>query len=158
MLLDSVKNHGASLSDPPPKVIVENLGAATVDLKILFWIDAEKNDLLSVRSSVMRQAKRALVENQISLPDEAREVIFPNGIPVQIQEDETKIASDGRMAHSPSSLVDAGELHVSEQGEAENLEDEYSEAEGNMLSETADLKKQADEAWNPDEGQDILLS
>ena len=86
IVLERVKEHVATLNDPPPKVLIENLGASTVNLRIFFWVDGSKTESSSVRSSVMRIAKQALQKRGISMPDEAREVIFPNGVPVDMQE------------------------------------------------------------------------
>ncbi len=43
-----------------------------------------------IRSSVIRLVKRAFDEHKISMPDEAREVIFPDGVPVRMIEHELK--------------------------------------------------------------------
>lgn len=77
-----LEQHISVLDDPAPLVLVDSLGASTVNLKILFWLDTKRFDADSVCSALMRQAKSALTEANISLPDEAREVIFPNGVPV----------------------------------------------------------------------------
>jgi hypothetical protein len=39
-----------------------------------------------VRSSVIRLVKRAFQEAGISLPDEAREVVFPRGVPIRLEQ------------------------------------------------------------------------
>ncbi len=75
-------NHPAVLHDPEPWVLVNDLGKATVNLTIYFWLDGHQHSWLKVRSSVIRLMKRAFQESGISMPDEAREVIFPQGVPV----------------------------------------------------------------------------
>ena len=75
-------NHPAVLDDPEPWVLANDLGKATVNLKIYFWLDGHQHSWLKVRSSVIRLVKRAFQERGISMPDEAREVIFPQGVPV----------------------------------------------------------------------------
>ncbi len=77
-----LRGHEAILADPPPMVLVDALGAATVQLKAHFWIDGQTLSPLRVRSSALRLIKRALAERGISMPDEAREVIFPQGVPI----------------------------------------------------------------------------
>lgn len=77
-----LRGHDAILHDPPPMVLVDALGAATVNLKAHFWIDGRTLSTLRVRSSALRLIKRALVDNGISMPDEAREIIFPQGVPL----------------------------------------------------------------------------
>jgi small conductance mechanosensitive channel len=77
-----LREHDAVLDDPPPMVLVDALGAATVNLKAHFWIDGRTLSPLRVRSSALRLIKRALIEHGISMPDEAREIIFPKGVPI----------------------------------------------------------------------------
>ncbi len=78
--LQVLNNHTAVLDDPEPQVLVDNLGAATVNLKVLFWVNGEQNSASKVKSAVIRLIKKAYDEAAISMPDEAREVVFPEGI------------------------------------------------------------------------------
>ncbi|MFG0288362.1 MAG: mechanosensitive ion channel domain-containing protein [Rhodopirellula sp. JB044] len=81
-IYDVLKQHEAVLDDPEPMVLVDSLGAATVNLVTRFWLDSGKFDAASVSSALMRQAKTALAAANISMPDESREVVFPKGVPV----------------------------------------------------------------------------
>ena len=74
--------HPAVLNDPEPLVLAENLGNATVTLRIYFWVNGREHSWLKVRSSLIRLVKRAYQKHGISMPDEAREVVFPQGVPV----------------------------------------------------------------------------
>ena len=97
-----LEQHVSVLDDPAPLVLVESLGASTVNLKILFWLDSTRYDAASVCSALMRQAKSALTEANISLPDEAREVIFPKGVHVtMLGSSTTPAAGTGTMADKP---------------------------------------------------------
>ncbi len=80
--LDVLLKHEAVLNDPEPQVLVDNLGAATVNLVIYFWVDGQKNSVTKVKSALIRLIKRAYDQAQISMPDEAREVVFPEGVRV----------------------------------------------------------------------------
>jgi small-conductance mechanosensitive channel len=82
VIVGVLRAHEAVLDDPPPMVLVDALGAATVNLKAHFWIDGRTLSPLRVRSSALRLIKRALIERGISMPDEAREIIFPQGVPI----------------------------------------------------------------------------
>ncbi|WP_231742299.1 mechanosensitive ion channel family protein [Stieleria varia] len=86
---ETLIKHASVLPDPEPLVLVESLGASTVNLLALFWLDGERFDAGSVNSALMRQAKAALTKAKISMPDEAREVVFPNGVPVEMLNDES---------------------------------------------------------------------
>ena len=63
-------------------VLVDALGSATVNLKAHFWIDGRTISPQRIRSSALRVIKRSLVEHGVSMPDEAREIIFPQGVPL----------------------------------------------------------------------------
>jgi small-conductance mechanosensitive channel len=79
-----LESHPAVLNDPEPAVLVDSLGASTVNLRIYFWLDGRTNSWLKVRSSVLRLIKREFQQNGISMPDEAREILFPQGVPVRM--------------------------------------------------------------------------
>jgi small conductance mechanosensitive channel len=83
-------DHPAVLKEPEPSVLVENLGQSTVNLRAYFWINGREHSWLKVRSSIIRLVKRAYQEHGISMPDEAREVVFPNGVPVTMVEEKLK--------------------------------------------------------------------
>ena len=160
IVLQKVKEHVATLNDPPPKVLIENLGASTVNLRVFFWVDGSKTESLSVRSSVMRIAKQALQKRGISMPDEAREVIFPNGVPVEMQNPSAQ-SNESSQADATASTVpnDQSELRKSPAADVTSQPEEMaeSEAEGHMRSETDDLERQAKRSWLPGEGSEILI-
>ncbi len=79
-------DHPAVLHEPEPLVLVENLGPSTVNLRVYFWLDGSLHSWGKVKSSVIRLVKRAFQDSGISLPDEARELIFPHGVPVNMIE------------------------------------------------------------------------
>ena len=80
--LQTLREHPAVLDDPEPMVLVDTLGASTINLKVYFWIDGHRVSGLKVKSALMRRVLRAIERQGISLPDEAREMIFPQGVPV----------------------------------------------------------------------------
>ena len=57
IVLERIKEHCATLNDPAPRVLLDALGASTINLIVFAWVDATKNDILSVKSSCMRTAK-----------------------------------------------------------------------------------------------------
>jgi small-conductance mechanosensitive channel len=77
-------------------VLVESLGAATVNLRIYVWLDGTEHSWLKVKSSVIRLIKRAFQAANISMPDEARELVFPQGVPVRmLEQDLLPLSGDG---------------------------------------------------------------
>lgn len=107
--------HPAVLNDPEPAVLVDSLGDATVNLRVYFWLNGLEHSYLKVRSSVIRLVKRAFQQRGITMPDAARELIFPQGIPVTVLEgthDESGPipASPSRNGHEPVSTQAEGGL------------------------------------------------
>lgn len=137
LALDVLRAHPAVLDDPEPLVLVDRLGPATVDLRVYFWLDGRKHSWLKVRSSVLRLVKRALQDAGISLPDEAREVVFPGGVPVVVRVTEEVSAPPSAMR--PPVTEAAATV-----------------AEGGLGSEAADLDRQTREAWLPDAEENLL--
>ncbi len=84
IIMTVLGEHPAVVTDPPPIVIVDSLGSATVNLNVLYWFDQTKHSPLKVGSSVIRQVKQQLTDAKITMPDEARELVFPKGVPVQM--------------------------------------------------------------------------
>lgn len=134
--------HPAVLGDPEPLVLIEQLGASTVNLRAYFWIDGTEHSMLKVTSSAIRRAKAALTSEGISMPDEAREVIFPQGVPVRMLEGEAAESVSPRQEPAEPPSPDTTNAMI--------------EAEGDLGSETHDLEKQADEARDPEEGANVL--
>ncbi|MCY4181000.1 MAG: mechanosensitive ion channel family protein, partial [Litoreibacter sp.] len=82
IVMDMLEAHEAVTDEPHPMILVDSLGASTVNMKAYFWIDARNFSVLKVKSAILRQVKRVLTEEGISMPDDAREVIFPQGVPI----------------------------------------------------------------------------
>lgn len=84
IIMGVLKRHAAVADDPASLVIVESLGAATVNLRVFYWFDQTTHSPLKVSSSVIRLVKQELTKAMITMPDEARELVFPQGVPVQM--------------------------------------------------------------------------
>ena len=135
-----LNEHPAVLDDPEPLVLVETLAASTVNLRLLFWVDIETYSNQKVRSAIIRQTKAALTDAGISMPDEAREVVFPHGVPVSMREGADRPADDALEAAA----------RTPEDTEAAH------EAEGNLKSEDDDVERQAEAARLPEGGANLL--
>ncbi len=130
--LEVLANHPAILRDPEPSVLAESLEKSTVNLRVYFWLNGREHSWLKVRSSVIRLVKRAFQENGISMPDEAREVIFPQGIPVTMLDVKQEATQEVR-ATSRSQVRPANkEVHIAS-----------TKAEGRLESEASVIKEQA---------------
>ncbi len=81
LIANVLKQHPAVLDSPEPLVLVEELGAATVNLRIFYWFASAVYSPAKINSALLRLSKDALLKGGIELPDSAREVVFPRGIP-----------------------------------------------------------------------------
>ncbi len=135
--LEVLRDHPAVLADPESLVLVEELGASTVNLRIYFWVDISKHDGPKVKSSVIRQIKRAFDTAGISMPDEAREIVFPEGVPLERPGD----VHQPRPARPATAPEDAEDVHS---------------AEGGLTSTSQEIDEQARRARLPESGEDLL--
>jgi small conductance mechanosensitive channel len=141
--LGVLAEHPAVLADPEPWVLVESLGPATVNLRIYFWLDRTQHSWLKVKSSVIRLVKRAFQAAGISMPDEARELVFPEGVPVRlVKDDEARAAAELAPRRAVQPANETGEVTTG--------------AEAGLRSEAGQLREQGRKARTPEEGEDLL--
>lgn len=146
--LQVLRDHPVVLDDPEPLVLVDELADATVNLHVYFWIDGHEHSIFKSRSSVIRLVKQAFAKEGISMPDAAREVVFPNGVPIATFDQ--VVADDGR-AESPATRRTPAVIETStDEEEVSNT------AEGGLFSEAADIRQQAEQSRSPDEGANLL--
>ena len=141
--LKVLDDHPAILKTPEPWVLVDSLGAATVNLRIYFWLDGSEFSWLKVKSSAIRLVKRSFQEHNITMPDEVREVIFPNGVPVQM------------IQEAPDSWKSANHDQVPNEQASEKV---AVEAEGGLDTEARQIESQASQARMPEGGANLLPS
>ncbi|MGD9633501.1 MAG: mechanosensitive ion channel domain-containing protein [Pirellulales bacterium] len=133
--------HPAVLADPEPWVLVDGLGASTVNLKVYYWMDIHAHSLLKVRSSLIRLVKNAFVEVGVSIPDEAREIVFPKGVPVRMLEAEHPDATLRSTKAVPPDIKD---------------KDIATAGEKSLQSEASEIKRQGRIGWVPEQGENLL--
>jgi small-conductance mechanosensitive channel len=143
--LDVLAGHPAVLKHPEPWVLADSLGPGTVNLRVYFWIDGSQHSWLKVKSSAIRLVKRAFQAHGVSMPDEAREVLFPEGVPVHLLDHRRA----GEAAVPSNSRRRAAEPRA---------ESAAVEAEGGLHSEAKQIEEQARLARNPEEGENLLRS
>lgn len=145
LALALISEHPNVLDDPEPLVLVDELGASTVNLKVYFWINVEATSVVKMSSVLMRDLVTLFTAEGISMPDDAREVIFPQGVPVtMVSSETTQVQSEMPVNPKPEkklvpvkSTLDRG-------------------AHDDVSSENDDIRKQADEARAPESGSNIL--
>jgi small conductance mechanosensitive channel len=134
IILRCLREHDAVLDDPEPMVLVDALGASTVNIKTYYWFNGHQISAVKLKSSLLRAVKSTLTIEGISMPDEAREVIFPEGVKV------LSGMPEGSGAPKPPSVVPP------------QPEPSSSEAEGDLLTDAP-----ADVTSSPKESEGDLL-
>lgn len=138
-------SHPAVLNDPEPAVLADSLGGSTVNLRVYFWLNGREHSWLKVRSSVIRLVKRTFQEHGISMPDDAREVIFPQGVPVtMLREKSAGPHAGGQMEQLPA------------EPRHEEVEVASTKAEAGLYSEAGVIEEQARQAQPLKEGENLL--
>ncbi|MAD03280.1 MULTISPECIES: mechanosensitive ion channel domain-containing protein [unclassified Pseudoalteromonas] len=127
-----VNQHPAVINDPPSQVLIDSLGSATLNLTIYFWVNSAEHSHIKVASQLMRELVNTYLEEQISMPDDARERIILNS------ENDTEQPSINATAEqqTPKSLDD------------HSLDDVSSDAD--------DIREQADQSRDPEQGSNII--
>ncbi|QDU28668.1 Small-conductance mechanosensitive channel [Anatilimnocola aggregata] len=140
-----LSDHPAVLSDPEPMVLADSMGTATINLRIYFWLNGREHSLLKVRSSLIRLVKMAFQKNGVSMPDEAREIVFPNGVPVTMA---------GRKSSEAPPFTEPAPLDS-----VENEVDEVStKAECDLSSDAGAIEEQARQVRPLNDGDNLLRS
>ncbi|MDX1479838.1 MAG: hypothetical protein R3301_19140, partial [Saprospiraceae bacterium] len=80
IILEYLEHSPFILQDPPPNVVVEELGEYTTNMRVLFWVDILANkkqaDVLlgeTIRSKVITDVKVLLDQNGIEMPSQVLE-------------------------------------------------------------------------------------
>jgi small-conductance mechanosensitive channel len=136
--------HPAVLNDPEPSVLADSLGKSTVNLRVYFWLNGRENSWLKVRSSVIRLVKLAFQKHGISMPDEAREIVFPQGVPVTVL---AESSSDEHAARNERVPTDT----TRREGHAASTT-----AEAGLYSEAGAIEEQARQAHRLKSGENLL--
>lgn len=140
-----LEEHPAVLKEPEFWILVDELAATTINLQFYFWVDRSKHELLKVKSSVLRQVKAAYQKEGISMPGEAREIVFPKGVPVQYSDGEPSALPKRESKKSTSSPPPDDSKTITE-------------AEGQLQNNDEEIQEQARRSRSPEEGEDLLKS
>jgi len=144
--LQVLHEHPAVLKDPEPWVLVDGLAASTVNLRVYFWLNGKQHSWLKVRSALIRLTKGAFQKTGISLPDESREVLFPNGVPVHLIHRRNEWASERMRA------PEGGDKGIPESQPVSSA------AEGGLSSEAGEIEEQARRARMPEAGENLFAT
>ena len=147
--IEVLSDMDAVLDDPEPQILVNELASSTLNLKVYYWTDTHKFSLLKVSSLAMKRIVKAFDAAGISMPDDAREVVIPQGVPVHhISDKNSPLAREKTApeATTPDSNADINTIAKA----VVSAQDEDLESDDN------DIRKQAMQAREPEQGQNIL--
>lgn len=133
------EEHPAILREPEPLVLVDKLASSTINLMFYIWVDGSKHNVLKVKSSLLRQIKTAYLAEGISMPDDARERVYIDGVTIQSQKKAT-----------PSDKKESVNIPVSEDAKL------ITKAEGKLESNDDEILEQARKSRSPEEGDTLL--
>ncbi len=146
-------DYPAVLERPEPLVLVEEMGASTLNVRVYYWFNGRDVDHRKIKSALIRLTKRALEAGGFSMPDEAREVIFPQGVPILTVDSATGEATrSGVSTNGTGGQESAPNISAIAEGPAPLT----SAAEGELRSEEGELREQARQSPTPEEGADLL--
>lgn len=135
LIADVLTRHTAVLNDPEPQVLVDLLGDAAVNLRISYWYDSSVYSPAKINSALLRQTKAALLKGGIELPDPAREVVFPKGVPLLRM---PRTPREEGATSAPVSAPTPETFHGDDSA--------ATAAEGDLTSETTDVRRRSEGA------------
>jgi small conductance mechanosensitive channel len=81
VVLETVRGDGEVLEDPPPQVVVADLGESSVNLELRLWLRDSKTEL-AMRVRYVETVKAALDAAGIEIPFPQLTLHVPEGVPV----------------------------------------------------------------------------
>ncbi|MFA3790071.1 mechanosensitive ion channel family protein [Aliiglaciecola sp. SL4] len=149
----------AVLKEPEPQVLVDNLASSTVNLRVYFWIDTHQHSLLKVSSLLMRTILNEFEQAGISMPDDAREVIFPDGIKLTVADH--LVAGKQKQQESDEEkdkLLKKQDNQLENRTLSAKIKNQHQESDftEDLSSDADTIREQAKSARNPEQGQNIL--
>ncbi len=133
--LACMQANEAVLDEPEPMILVESLGSSTINLTCYFWLNSHKHSVIKVASALMHSVVKAYLKHGISMPDDARERILLPADQAQVATQQSQDKADGQ--------------ELSTEESADTPMDE-------MESEADDIRRQAAQARDPEQGRNIL--
>src|SRR5690606_24146404 len=137
--------HPAVLQTPEPWVLAEALASSTVNLRIYFWVNPTEHNPLKVKSAIIRIVKHEFIRAGVPMPDDAREIIFPQGVQVSYAAETSSASASIPVAPKRKNPVKVETLAESSVLVSHHREEcEVSTAsEGQLTSDVSLIKEQA---------------
>lgn len=120
------------LKDPEPWVLLDELGASAVKMRVYYWLNVREVSSFKMTSFIMLEVKNHLMANGFHFPDPQREIVFTNQLNFSQETPLEKAETDSKFLAMRSP-------HLNE-----------------VRAESAELDRQARESDLPDQGENIL--
>tara|TARA_Y100000746_G_scaffold191062_1_gene171030 strand:+ start:260 stop:805 length:546 start_codon:yes stop_codon:yes gene_type:complete len=147
LAISIISQQTSVLSDPPPQVLIDNLGSATINFTVYFWVNGEQYSTVKVSSQLMRELINSFTQHNISMPDDARERILLNSQ----GEDIYPIASEAKTETTETTEEINEQSHIQK-----HKTTEHEHSIDDVSSDTDDIREQADESRDPEQGKNII--
>ncbi|WP_334031181.1 mechanosensitive ion channel family protein [Alteromonas sp. P256] len=148
------------LTDPEPQTLIDTLGASSYNVKVYFWVNVEKTSVLKMSSVLMRNITTAFLDANISMPDDARERIFPQGLRVETASNQSEAGGDEKVSQvNDASNNSEGEASRSSANQAKhnhNVKQNSRFSDDDVASEAHEIREQARNSRDPEGGENIL--
>lgn len=135
------------LNDPEPQVLIDELGSSTYNVKVYFWVDVERTSVLKMASVLMRNITQAFLDASISMPDDARERIFPEGMQLRIEQTEST-GSQSVEASTVNQLEGQESLSTGGAGSKSGIKDLANENRGDSAT-NENCRAKSNQSANP---------
>ncbi len=76
LILGVLKDIPGVVADPPPDVLVVDLAASSVNIRVRWWTQPSRADVLIMQDRVLSAIKETLSANGIDLPFPTRQILF----------------------------------------------------------------------------------
>jgi len=84
LIEEAVVQIDGVLTDPAPDVLVDDLAASSVNLRVRWWTDARRSNVITTRSAVTRRIKYLLNEHGIDIPFPSRTLYINDDVQVMM--------------------------------------------------------------------------
>ncbi|MCI5072619.1 mechanosensitive ion channel [bacterium] len=133
------------LSDPKPSVLVSELGSATVNLSVYYWIDMRQTSPVKIKSAITQNIKQRLMSENVSMPDDAREVVFANALDVKMLDSNAKQLK-----------VESKKSNLEQKQSSQSVSEAATQKESSLDTETRELQEQANKSDINNEEDNLL--
>lgn len=104
--LQALTQTDGVLADPPPLVLIEELGGRTIDVRLLFWTTPRQAEVRRVRDEVLRRVWRAYGDARIEMPTDILQIEGSDSLGASLraafQQQDEQHSLDGRRRNSQS--------------------------------------------------------